>query len=248
MKFTIKEFDALESTNSYAIALAKQKHDNSGTVIHAFCQTNGRGQRDSAWKAEPYQNITLSVICKINLPLSQQFMLIQISALSVYKTIYEFISSEQLCIKWPNDILVGRKKIAGVLIENLSVANQINQSVIGVGVNVNQASFDADLLHKSTSIYIETGSSVDLLNFRDLLLENLRIYLEKLENESPTAITNEYNQVLFRGSYFESFEETASQNTFSAKILSVDNAGTLWLKMADSTVKAVKPGTIKYAY
>src|SRR4051812_18760955 len=134
-----------DSTNSYAIELLKNVNPPDGTVVHTARQLRGKGQRGAAWTTEPVSNLTISIIVKpAFLSLANQYFLYIVSALAVHDTTAEFLAPRQfdIKIKWPNDILVNRKKIAGILIENRITGNLINASVIGIGINVNQASFD----------------------------------------------------------------------------------------------------------
>ncbi|MDI1354545.1 MAG: biotin--[acetyl-CoA-carboxylase] ligase [bacterium] len=134
----------VESTNSYAIDLLKNVNPLEGTVVHAAHQTQGKGQRGSVWNSEPSSNLTVSIILKPSfLALKNQFYLYMIAALACYDTTAELLSTGQfdIKIKWPNDILVNRKKVAGILIENKLSNSSISHSVLGIGINLNQLIF-----------------------------------------------------------------------------------------------------------
>jgi BirA family transcriptional regulator, biotin operon repressor / biotin---[acetyl-CoA-carboxylase] ligase len=111
----------IPSTNSYATHLLKNVNLAEGTVVHTANQTQGRGQWDKRWSSEPSSNLTVSVVLKPTfLELKKQFLLYQIAALACYDTIAGLLNNSQydIKIKWPNDILINRKKTAGILIEN----------------------------------------------------------------------------------------------------------------------------------
>lgn len=153
----------VDSTNNYAASLLRQsgsKQENQGkkktaaedhpevesriqegTVIIADFQEKGKGQRGNSWESEEGKNLTFTIILKPSfLKAGQQFFLNKIASLAVY----DFLRStgtDGISIKWPNDILINGKKIAGILIENTLHANNIIHSIIGIGMNVNQAEF-----------------------------------------------------------------------------------------------------------
>lgn len=164
------------STNSYAMELLKNVKPLEGTVVFTDHQTQGRGQRGMAWNSEPTSNLTFSVLLKPKfLGIENYFYLYQIAALACYDALTEFINNSQfdIKIKWPNDILVDGKKICGILIENILLDNQLNWSVIGVGVNVNQVHFDEGI--NATSVKLLKGFSVE----RKILMDAICGYLEK---------------------------------------------------------------------
>ena len=134
----------VDSTNSYATELLKNVNIAEGTVIHTAHQTQGKGQRGNSWEAQIASNLTTSIVLKPSfLELKNQFFLYQITALACYDLMAELLNNSQydIKIKWPNDILVNKKKIAGILIENVITHSTLNYSVIGIGINVNQLLF-----------------------------------------------------------------------------------------------------------
>lgn len=151
-----------DSTNSYAIGLLKNVNLPEGTVVHAAAQRAGRGQRGSAWMADPHRNLTASVLLKPSfLAAKNHFILYQIAALSCFDTMAQFLDSSQfdIRIKWPNDILVNGKKIAGILIENTVKGDQILHSILGFGINLNQTEFGN--IQDATSCKLLTGDETE---------------------------------------------------------------------------------------
>jgi BirA family biotin operon repressor/biotin-[acetyl-CoA-carboxylase] ligase len=140
---TLKEVD---STNNFLKDLASNsKPVIEGTVIMADNQFAGRGQQQNGWHAQPGKNLTFSLLLKPHfLPVTEQFDLIRAVSLGVFDAL-EPLLGEKLKIKWPNDIYYADKKLGGMLIENLIQGDQIKNSIIGIGLNVNQDSFPPDL-------------------------------------------------------------------------------------------------------
>ena len=140
------------STNDYLLKLLKKKNYEEGTMVHTNYQKNGRGQRNNEWLSENGKNLTFSFLLEPCVELSNQFFLHIITSISIFKTLLK-INIKNISIKWPNDIYVNDKKIAGILIENLVYRKFIHKSVIGVGLNINQANFGS---LNATSIINET--------------------------------------------------------------------------------------------
>lgn len=143
--------ESVDSTNNYTANLLKSEGLSSGTVILADEQFAGRGQRGSEWLVEPGLNLTFSVYLElVNLSVENQFDLSKLVALSIV----DFLSKNGIHskIKWPNDIVVEGRKIAGVLIENSISSSRPIRSIIGIGININQTSF-GDL--NATSMCLE---------------------------------------------------------------------------------------------
>ena len=140
------------STNDYLLKLLKKKNYEEGTMVHTNYQKNGRGQRNIEWLSENGKNLTFSFLLEPYVELSNQFFLHIITSISIFKTLLK-INIKNISIKWPNDIYVNDKKIAGILIENLVYRKFIHKSVIGVGLNINQANFGS---LNATSIINET--------------------------------------------------------------------------------------------
>jgi len=138
----ILKFQELDSTNNFAKALIREGKAEEGLVIYAVSQTAGRGQKTKSWESEPGKNLTFSIIMEPktieakHLPLVSQTIFTAI--VNYLKTV---VNTEEIRIKWPNDIYIGPKKICGILIENTIQDNRILYSVIGVGLNVNQTEF-----------------------------------------------------------------------------------------------------------
>jgi BirA family biotin operon repressor/biotin-[acetyl-CoA-carboxylase] ligase len=148
-------YETLPSSNSEAIRLASSGAPE-GTVIVCREQTAGRGQRDNRWVSAPSENLTMSLILRpVGMATNELFLLSKTFSLAVVKSLdtHSIVAS----IKWPNDIYVGTRKIAGILIEHSFFGNALVFSVIGLGLNVNQTSFPPmDVV--PASIATETGN------------------------------------------------------------------------------------------
>ncbi len=218
------ELNKTDSTNKYAINLSSKSNPSDGTVISAWFQTAGKGQNGSSWQSEAGKNLTFSIIFHPKfLPANQQFKLSQTISLGVSDFLNEYTS--QVKVKWPNDIYVGDEKICGILIQNnLSGAN-IHSSIVGIGININQSTFEENLPNP-TSLAIKTGNQFDLEKMLAELCEKIETRYIQLRAGNHALIQKDYLHHLFR------FQETAlyqypDGEIFSGKIVGVSDAGKL---------------------
>ncbi|MDX2174075.1 MAG: biotin--[acetyl-CoA-carboxylase] ligase [Bacteroidota bacterium] len=219
----------IDSTNSYASELLKNVNVSEGTLVHTSNQTQGKGQRGNSWEAEIAANVTASIILKPGfLEIKNQFFLYQISALACYDVMAELLNNSQydIKIKWPNDILVNRKKIAGILIENGVIGNTLSCSVIGLGININQENFQETL--NATSIFKLTYRKLAIDNVLKLLCKNLEKYYLQLKNGKLNEISTNYLKHLFGLNNWIEFEIDSKKTTQFVKAISEE--GLLVLK------------------
>jgi BirA family biotin operon repressor/biotin-[acetyl-CoA-carboxylase] ligase len=148
-------YESVGSTNDVAHRFAKDGA-RSGTIIIAEFQTAGRGRNAKKWIAQKGENIMASVILRPTVPLEHLTYLPLLAALSVAQAIEEVVG-ERAEIKWPNDVLIRRKKVAGVLVETSAQSGAVDYVVVGIGLNVNQKEFPDDLAQSATSLFLETG-------------------------------------------------------------------------------------------
>lgn len=222
----LKEVD---STNEFALMLVKSEAPPEGTIISALTQTNGKGQRGKQWLSEPGSNIILSIILKpIFLSIDSQFELNKAISVGLAGFVSQFITSKKVSIKWPNDIYVGENKIAGILIENNLRNNNILNSVIGIGFNVNQTCFDP-LIPNPTSIKIETGlthSTSDLIRDLCSFIEARYIHLRSGNFDSSNEA---YNNLIYKLNEEISFRKNDG-SIINGVLKMVDDKGRLVLQ------------------
>ena len=170
-QFQFIHLNSVESTNIYAFELLRQKNIAEGTVITTEYQEKGKGQMGQMWESESGKNLQFSILLSPKLAVEDQFRLSHLVAISL-KEWLDTMAVEDVQIKWPNDILVKGRKIAGVLIENSIQGQEISHSVIGIGLNVNQEVF-GDYNRAATSLKIELEG---LFDCKKLLKEFLQVF------------------------------------------------------------------------
>lgn len=236
-----------ESTNSYAIDLLKNVNLPEGTVIHTANQTKGKGQRGSIWNTDVASNLTASVILKPDfLSLKNRFFLYQVLALACYDTMAELLNTSQfdIKIKWPNDILINRKKIAGILIENNIVNNRFNWSVAGIGINVNQQNFDKAF--NATSLKHLSGKDFIVNNVLELLCTHLEKYYLMLRSNKREAVKNSYLLHLFGLNTWMDFEKSGT--VLSYFVEGISEEGLLVLQSKSGVLHEVDVKEVKWLY
>ena len=220
---TIVNLDTVDSTNNYAAKELLTKSLNEGTLFMAACQQSGRGQGSSAWESEWGLNLTFSIVLyPRRLALASQFLLSKAIALGVADFLTDLTSD--VTVKWPNDIYVGDKKIAGILIETAVSAGKFSHAIIGIGLNVNQGTFVSDAPNP-VSLKNLTGENYDLQEVLSQLCHKLdRRYFQLIGRDTNT-INSDYEKSLYRRMVWAKFERDSI--IFDGMITGVDSDGSL---------------------
>jgi BirA family biotin operon repressor/biotin-[acetyl-CoA-carboxylase] ligase len=226
--FTGKHSIRLEetpSTNTYAQGMLREKPPE-GTLVLAYKQSAGRGQKGNVWLTEPGLNLTFSLIYYPGfLSVKQIFLLSKITSIALRDTLLEFVPMQEVDIKWPNDVLLNAKKVAGILIENQLEGNRISSSVIGVGLNVNQAKFPIELKEKATSLFLVKKEKFDTEEVLGMFLSKLEARYLELKNKGSSNIDQQYIRYLY--GYQEEILFEREKQSFRGMIVGVDESGRL---------------------
>ncbi|MDR2382793.1 MAG: biotin--[acetyl-CoA-carboxylase] ligase [Prevotellaceae bacterium] len=232
-------YETLPSSNSEAIRLAFAEAPE-GTVVVCHEQTAGRGQRDNRWVSDPGKNLTVSLILRpVGIATGELFILSKAFSLAVVRSLncYGIDAS----IKWPNDIYVGTKKIAGILFEHSFCGGDLMFSVTGLGLNVNQVSFPPlDIV--PASIATETGK--DCYDLDEILSSVLDHFLPLYVSDKETVHSG-YMEKLYRRKGFFPYR-TKNGETLVAKIHNVADSGELILKDANGILHSFMFKEISY--
>jgi BirA family biotin operon repressor/biotin-[acetyl-CoA-carboxylase] ligase len=183
--------DEIDSTNLFLLNKSN-KFNTNGTVILAEKQSKGRGRNEKVWYSAKDQNLTFSILINSKKYINYNFNLINFcSSLSVALAI-ENLYQLKTALKWPNDVLINGKKVAGILLESTSLGNKLEKLVIGIGININQTSFQGDFAIVPTSVRIElNGRSADRERTLAEILNIFEEHLLKLEN-NPAEILDDW--------------------------------------------------------
>lgn len=225
----------VDSTNTYATNLVSKTNPINGTVIRAEYQTKGRGQIGRYWNSAPNLNLLCSVILfPSSILVSDQFMISKVVSIAIAQLLEEY-DIEDVKIKWPNDIYVKDRKIAGVLIQNQIQGKSIKNSIIGVGINVNQLIWNIDIPNP-TSISKITQKKHDIDNVLNDLLNNLSKYYYMLLYGKHEAIDELYIRSLYLINSLHTFYQ--GDATFNGAILGVNTNGQLLIRKSDQSISS----------
>jgi BirA family biotin operon repressor/biotin-[acetyl-CoA-carboxylase] ligase len=215
------------STNDIAAEIVRAGLFTEGTVVITDNQLSGRGQRGTTWVANPGENLTFSIILSpVFLQIDNQFLISQAIALAVKGYLENYISGVQ--IKWPNDVLVNGRKICGVLIENSIQGAKINTSVAGIGLNINQLSFENDF---ATSLSREAGIpfvlSDEFVRFCGYLDA---FYIQIRSGSKSGEIRAKYMQGLY--GYSSDVKFSYKDRILSGRVIEVNEQGQLSVRLS----------------
>ncbi len=239
----LQEHDLVDSTNSQAKILLSKSKPVEGTVIIAHNQQHGKGQYGNIWATTSGQNLTFSIILFPKfIPANRQFLLSQAVALGIRDGLEPYLP-QPTYIKWPNDIISSGKKICGILIENSLQGNKLSDSIVGIGINVNQSNFEG--LPKAASMHTLTERTFDLDKVLHRVLSCIEGYYLLLLASRETTIETTYLKHLYLLNKPATFE--ASGTTFEGTIRGIDANGRLLVESNDVT-KAYRLKEISLKY
>lgn len=241
MEFKVIHIDETDSTNRWLRAymqaprplVPEGSYPESGeqaVVVVAEYQTAGKGCGENSWESERGKNLTFSVLLHpTEISANCQFRISEAVSVALCETIERF-GVQKTSIKWPNDIYVGDRKICGILIENMLWGRIIDESIVGIGLNVNQKAFLSDAPNPVSIIQL-TGKETD----REALLQAfLKVLSEAMELE-PEALAGAYRSRLYRKEGMYPFRD--SKGAFEAKVLDVLDDGRLVLLDAEGKAR-----------
>ena len=242
--FNIIKLDATPSSNDWLKDRFVSGDCSDGDVVWVRNQTQGRGQRDKLWQTEPMKNLTFSLFKFFpKLTVQNAFAINCAITLGVLKALHEFADLD-LSLKWPNDILSGKSKIGGVLIENMIKGNRINASIIGIGININQEHFEG--LPHASSLFQKTGSKLEIGEILNSILVFLEVYLDRLTTDSSAALRSEYEALLFQKGKLSTFKN--HKGKFQGVIQGVTDSGLLRIQKTSGEVFNYAHGAIEMIF
>ncbi|MFZ1529450.1 MAG: biotin--[acetyl-CoA-carboxylase] ligase [Ferruginibacter sp.] len=189
--------DSVDSTNNYAMARVHEGMAKHGMAWYAREQTSGRGQRGKHWVTGKDKNIALSIVLEpAGIHVGQQFQLSAAVALAC-SDFLKFLSLNTIFIKWPNDLYLGDRKAGGILIENIIQGTKWKFAVAGIGININEHSFDPGLPNAVSLLQI-TRHTYDVVELAKQLHAFVLKRVEELRNSGFEKMLSEYNKRLYK--------------------------------------------------
>jgi BirA family biotin operon repressor/biotin-[acetyl-CoA-carboxylase] ligase len=230
----IIKLNAIDSTNSYLKQLSMDETLFDNTIVVTNYQSKGRGQMGTTWVSEDSKNLMFSVLKDVSwLHSDKSFYISMATSLAIFKALEQF-TIPKLRIKWPNDILSEDMKICGVLIENVIKHTHLKDTIIGIGLNVNQT--DLSGLPKASSMRLISGQVFNLEEVMLAIIEEITFYFNLLKADKFLEVKEAYVALLFRKDKPSTFMD-AEGSMFSGFIKSVSNSGNLQILLEDEVIK-----------
>lgn len=223
MNFTILRFDSLGSTNTEAAAQARSGA-GEGLVVIASRQTDGRGRQSRKWISNSGAGLYFSVVLKPTIPMQHLPLITLMAGVAVHDALGEF--GVEADIKWVNDLLVGERKIAGILSETVETSSGL-AVIVGIGINLRPQSSDGEIANIATSIEAETGRLVDVDEAAQVLTRYLSSFYEILSGRGgETEIIDHWRR---RSTYFtgKRVRVTLSDGSFEGETCGLEDNGAL---------------------
>ncbi|MCZ2131165.1 MAG: biotin--[acetyl-CoA-carboxylase] ligase [Bacteroidia bacterium] len=205
--YRCKYFDSVSSTNDYVKTILDEVVSYIPAAIIADYQTEGKGQMGNGWESEHGKNLLITVVMKPNFSLSEA--LFRINYILTYSLICTLRSSFDMpaLLKWPNDIFLDDKKIAGVLAETTIAGDKVNTVIGGIGLNINQVFKDSDMGYPAISMRDYAGKEFDIHKVTEEFLKTLRDVTEKNTFTSLNFLEEKISQLLWKRNVQQEFLE-----------------------------------------
>jgi BirA family biotin operon repressor/biotin-[acetyl-CoA-carboxylase] ligase len=220
-------YERLDSTNAEAERLQASKKLPEGSLVLAKEQYAGRGQRGNHWHSQAGKNLTVTFVLYPKLPPMRQFVLNQVASLAVADTLVA-LGVQEVRVKWPNDILVRGRKIAGILIQNAVTSRGISHCIMGIGLNVNQVDFPKGTPFP-TSIFKATGKPYPVPEVLALLCPALERRYLQMSSGASDDLKAAYHQLLYQMRTPHLYRRATGEE-FIGTILGVSEQGLLTVR------------------
>lgn len=234
-------YDEIDSTNTQAKRLAEDGAP-SGTLVVSDCQVKGKGRRGRTWESPRASAIYMTLMLRPQILPERASMLTLVMGLSVVQAIRSVLHIET-SIKWPNDVVLNRKKLVGILTEMNAQMDYIEYLVIGIGINANMGSFPQELQDKATSLQIELGHPV---NRAELVAATMKCFEENYEifekTQDLSGLMEAYHAVL--ANYNQPVRVLEPGNEYSGVARGINKKGELLVERDDGSVKTVYAGEV----
>ena len=225
----IVRLEVIDSTNNYAKQQIRENDLAEGTVFLTYEQTLGRGQQQNVWESEARQNLLFSIVlCPDFIEMRRQFQLSKVVSLGIYDAINKYVSGVK--IKWPNDIYVGDRKLCGILIENSVMNGVLNNSIVGIGLNINQTVFRSDAPNP-VSLKMLTNQHYDCEVILTEVLSEIDKYYCMLRDGQDEWIDREFLTALYRLNEMHLYR--SEDGLFEGQIIGVNEIGQLLIRKKD---------------
>lgn len=234
-------FEETDSTNNQAKKLGEQGREH-GTLVIAETQTSGKGRRGRSWVSPAQGNIYMTILLKPDIEPAQAPMMTLVMAHSAALAIRETTGLEAQ-IKWPNDVVVERKKVCGILTEMSAEIDYVNHVVIGIGINTNMPEIPKELQAKATTLAKEKGRPVERARLAAAVINRFeKDYDIYMESKDLSNFKDSYNQMLVNAGREVSIQEAGRE--YCGQALGINDSGELLVKKEDGSIRQIFAGEV----
>jgi BirA family biotin operon repressor/biotin-[acetyl-CoA-carboxylase] ligase len=233
----------LPSTQQYLSNLAQHHDLPEWTICRVLHQSKGKGMGTNSWESEKEKNLLFSLFLRPEfLQPHEAFCLSKIVALGIRKTLQEFVS-EPVHIKWPNDIYIGNKKVCGMLVENTFTDVCIKTSLIGIGININQAAFSPNLPNPASLVHF-TNKELCIEQVLRKSIAQIKHYYQQVIHNGAESINENYLSRLYQINQWQSYQ--TDMGTFRGRIIGVDAYGFLQIEDQQGKIRSYDVKQVSY--
>lgn len=186
-------FDTIDSTNDYAKKLIEDGK-GEGTFIISDYQTSGKGRLGRSWFSEPGKNLTFSLILEPKIPLTF-FGIIPLATGVTIAEVLQSITNQSVDCKWPNDVLINKRKVCGILCESISSNFDKPKVIVGIGININQSEFPKELEQTATSLFLSTGKTYNRYEILEQVLQKFEYWYSIIQSQNFTRIIEQWQRL-----------------------------------------------------
>jgi BirA family transcriptional regulator, biotin operon repressor / biotin---[acetyl-CoA-carboxylase] ligase len=234
----IHHFESVGSTND---VLKSMVDAPELTCVTADQQTSGRGRRSRSWLSTAGDGLYLSILLRPRLNAGELPVLGLMSAVVVAETLVAY-GITSMDIKWPNDVLIETRKVAGILAEVVGAAPD-QRVILGIGVNLNHGSFPAELVETATSVRMAIGRQIDVIEFRNALLDRFENWYQRICEKGASEVIARWQKL---SSYARGRQVvvTVDDQRIEGETAGLTASGALRLRMEDGEVKTLAAGDV----
>lgn len=232
---SMRGFETVGSTNTNAAEWARDGAVEGSVVVTEY-QSEGRGRHGRTWDARTGKNLMFSVVLRPNLDADRLGLITVAAGVAVAEAVDSFVAPHRAALKWPNDVLLERRKTCGMLLESsLSGPQAADVVVLGVGLNVNQTDFPEALASSATSLHLTTGRPVPRVPLLARLLQRLEGRYDAVQAGADDAVRAAFHERLASLHEPATFRVSGTDRTITGTVQGITETGALRLDTPDGT-------------
>ena len=232
---SIIKLNAIDSTNDFLKDYSRNQLVENFTTVVTQKQTNGKGQMGAVWNSEEGKNLVMSILIKDLLRSVDEIFHLNVAITLSIIQVLKLYNIPNITVKWPNDILSENKKICGILIENSIISESKIESIVGIGLNINQLYFEN--LPKASSMALIVNKEFDLEIILNKVIFQIKKNCSYILSGQSSKLWEEYHNNLYKMKTPMTFQNV-NQIRFMGIIQGVSQEGKLLVKLEDGSVKA----------